>query len=50
LLAQKVEFFPTLKDKTVENILNKYAGKGRREMFWCQKELEDAGFEENARW
>ena len=34
----------------VEKILNKYAGKGRREMFWCQKELEDAGFEGNARW
>ena len=50
LLAQKVEFFPTLKDKTVENILNKHTGKGKRAMFDCQKELEDAGFEENARW
>jgi hypothetical protein len=31
-------------------ILNKYAGQGKRAMFDCQKELEDAGFEENARW
>ena len=50
LLAQKVETRPKLKDKTVENILNKYAGQGRRAMFDCQKELEDAGFEGNARW
>ena len=50
LLAKHVEFHPALENKTIETILNKYAGKGRREMFWCQKELEDAGFPENARW
>jgi hypothetical protein len=50
LLAKKVEFVPELNNTTIETILNKYAGKGRREMFWCQKELEDAGFTENARW
>jgi hypothetical protein len=35
---------------TVSNILNKYAGQGKRAMFDAQKELEDAGFEKNARW
>jgi hypothetical protein len=30
--------------------LNKYAGQGKRAMFDAQKELEDAGFEKNARW
>ena len=50
LLAQKVEFVPRQRNKKVQNILNKYAKQGRREMFWCQKELEDAGFPENARW
>jgi hypothetical protein len=50
LLAKKVEFSPRLEDKTVETILNRYAGQGRRAMFDCQKELEDAGFAENARW
>jgi len=50
LLAKKVEFSPRLEDKTVETILNRYAGQGRRAMFDCQKELEDAGVEENARW
>ena len=34
----------------VEKILNKYAGQGKRVMFDCQKELEDARFTENARW
>jgi len=34
----------------VESILRRYAGQGKRAMFDCQKELEDAGFEENARW
>ena len=34
----------------VHSIMNKYAGQGKRAMFDCQKELEDAGFEENARW
>jgi len=32
------------------HIIKKYAGKGKRAMFDCQKELEDAGFEGNARW
>ena len=50
LLAKEVQFFPTLKDKTIETILNKHTGKGKRAMFDCQKELEDAGFAENARW
>jgi hypothetical protein len=31
-------------------IMNKYAGQGKRAMFDCQKELEDAGFEGNAKW
>jgi len=34
----------------VEQILNKYAGQGKMAIFDCQKDLEDAGFEENARW
>ena len=35
---------------TIEGIFYKYAGQGKRALFDCQKELEDAGFEENARW
>jgi hypothetical protein len=35
---------------TVQDILAKYAGQGKSAMFDCQKDLEDAGFEENARW
>ena len=50
LLAKQVEFHPELENKTIENILNKYAGQGKRALFDCQKELEDAGFERNARW
>jgi len=34
----------------VEDIIAQYAGQGRRAMFECQKALEDAGFEGNARW
>jgi hypothetical protein len=34
----------------VEKILNKYHGQGKRALFECQKELEDEGFEGNARW
>ena len=34
----------------VQSILRNYAGQGKRAMFDCQKDLEDAGFEENARW
>jgi hypothetical protein len=37
-------------EDTVAEILNRYAGKGKRAMFECQKALEDAGFKENARW
>jgi hypothetical protein len=48
LVAKKI--WPKIPYPELEKILNKYAGKGRREMFWCQKDLEDAGFEENARW
>jgi hypothetical protein len=33
-----------------EDIINRYAGQGRRAMFDCQKALEDAGCPENARW
>jgi hypothetical protein len=36
--------------KTVLTILRKYRRHGRRAMFHCQKELEDAGFDGNARW
>ena len=50
LLAQQVEFEPSLPDKTVENILNKYAGQGRAGAIDCKRELVSAGFEENARW
>jgi alkylated DNA nucleotide flippase Atl1 len=35
---------------TIEGIFYKYAGQGKRALFDCQKELEDAGFEGNARW
>ena len=34
----------------VQWILQNYAGQGRRARFHAQKELEDAGFSENARW
>lgn len=36
--------------KLLEKILNSYKGQGKRALFDCQKDLEDAGFEENARW
>lgn len=52
LVAQKVNFWPVLWGKyiQVETILKKYAGQGKRALFYCQKELEDAGFERNAKW
>jgi hypothetical protein len=50
LLAKQVKFHPALRNKTIETILNKYAGQGKRAMFECQKDLEDAGFEGNAHW
>jgi hypothetical protein len=34
----------------VNNIMFRYQGQGKRAMFDCQKELEDAGFGGNARW
>jgi hypothetical protein len=34
----------------VAEIINRYAGEGRRAMFKCKKELIEAGFSENARW
>ena len=36
--------------KQVLSILRKYRRFGKKGMFDCQKELEDAGFEGNARW
>ena len=50
LLAKKVEFFPTLKDNTVETILNQHAGQGEAGAFACGAELATAGYKENARW
>jgi hypothetical protein len=56
LVALHVDFTPGQAkvswDKVIQchDILNKYAGQGKRAMFDCQKDLEDAGFEENARW
>jgi hypothetical protein len=34
----------------IEEIIEKYKGQGKRALFECQKDLEDAGFEGNARW
>jgi hypothetical protein len=48
LVAQKI--WPNPDQVELEKILVKYAGQGKRAMFDCQKELEDAGFEGNARW
>jgi hypothetical protein len=51
LLAKEIQLYPLHgKHKTAEVILNRYGGQGKRAMFDCQKDLEDAGFEENARW
>ena len=50
LLAKKVEFNPELRNKTIENILNQYAGRGEAGAFECGAELATAGFKENARW
>jgi hypothetical protein len=30
--------------------MKKYEGQGKKALFDCQKELEDAGYEGNARW
>ena len=48
LVAKRI--WPHPDQPALEKILVKYAGKGKRAMFDCQKELEDAGFGENARW
>ena len=54
LVAPEIIFWPYEKSDSdswkVLNILSKYRGQGKRAMFDCQKELEDAGFEDNARW
>jgi hypothetical protein len=51
LLAKEIQLYPENgKHKTAEKILNRYAGNGIRYLFECQKDLEDAGFEGNARW
>jgi hypothetical protein len=51
LLAKEIQLYPKDgKHKTAEKILNRYAGQGKRDLFDCQKDLEDAGFAENARW
>jgi hypothetical protein len=34
----------------VAEIINRYKGQGKMAIFDCQKDLEDAGFEGNARW
>ena len=49
LQAQNITWGPSW-PRTVYDILKKYEGQGKRALFDCQKELEDAGFEDNARW
>jgi hypothetical protein len=34
----------------VMEIMEPYKGQGKMAIFDCQKDLEDSGFEENARW
>ena len=48
LVAQKI--WPNPDQVELEKILAKYAGQGKRAIFDCQKELEDEGFEGNAKW
>ena len=50
LLAKKVQFYPNREDKTIENILNQYAGQGEAGAFSCGAELASAGYKENAKW
>ena len=54
LAAPEIIFwpFPNADSDAVKvlNILKYYLSKGKRAMFDCQKELEDAGFGDNARW
>jgi len=48
LVAKRI--WPHPDQPALEKILVKYAGQGKRAMFDCQKELEDAGFDGNAKW
>jgi hypothetical protein len=52
LVADEIGLYPTLNEdaRAVKNILMKYAGQGKRALFDCQKELEDSGYEGNAKW
>jgi hypothetical protein len=49
LYAKKIDFYPH-DEATVQEILNRYAGEGKRGAIRCQKELIAAGFEGNAKW
>ena len=50
LLAKQVVFSPELENKTIETILNQYAGQGEAGAFACGAELASAGYKENAKW
>ena len=50
LSLEQQGLLPSSPPKKCLEILNKYLPQGKRGMFDCQKELEDAGFPENARW
>ena len=54
LVAKKIVFMHRVDEseppQKVQEIMNKYAGQGKAAMFDCQKDLEDSGFEGNARW
>lgn len=48
--AQSIQFDPPLRDPTLGEILNRYAGQGEAGAFACGAELANAGYKENARW
>lgn len=54
LVAKEILFMHRVDEseppQKVQEIMNKYAGQGKAAMFDCQKDLEDSGFEGNARW
>jgi hypothetical protein len=51
LVAPQIVFANlSLDHKPPVAIMKKYEGQGKRALFDCQKELEDAGYEGNARW
>ena len=50
LYAQHIAFDPKIDDPKLLEILNRYAGEGKRGAIRCQKELIAAGFEGNAKW